>query len=73
MTTNLLTQCGEALYGTRWRTDLAAALDVDERTVRRWVSGDTPVPRGVYTDLMRIMQERALDLDKLTDECKRYG
>jgi len=71
--TDLLTRCGEALYGPRWQTDLAEALDVDDRTVRRWISGATPVPQGVYADLMRLMQERAQTLDDLTEQCKRLG
>lgn len=35
----LIAEVGEALFGPRYRTDLAEALQVNERTVRRWVDG----------------------------------
>lgn len=73
MPTDLLTRCGVALYGAYWQTDLADALDISDRTVRRWVAGDTPVPAGVYADLMRLMLERAQTLDDLVEECRRAG
>ena len=41
---NLLAEIGEALYGERWQTALAHELGVADRTVRRWVAGDSPVP-----------------------------
>lgn len=70
---DLLTRCGVALYGAYWQTDLADALDKSDRTVRRWVAGETPVPRGVYADLMRLMMERTQTLDDLVEECRRRG
>lgn len=70
--TDLLRRVGEALYGPRWQTDLAQALAVNDRTVRRWVSGDDP-PQGVYDDLARIMSDRAGLLNALVAECARSG
>lgn len=36
------------LYGARrWQTALARELQVNDRTVRRWVSGASPVPQSV--------------------------
>lgn len=68
----LLVQCGEALWGPRWQTDLSEALDVSDRQVRRWISGN-PIPPGVFVDLMRIMQERAQTLEDLTAQAARFG
>lgn len=34
----------------------AQFLDVDDRTVRRWIAGDVPVPRSVEM-LLRLMDE----------------
>lgn len=62
---DLLTQCGQALYGERWQSPLARDLGVADRTMRRWVAGDSPVPVGVHTDLMRLCVERAASLDAL--------
>lgn len=59
--------CGEALFGTQWRADLATALNVSERTVRRWVAGDFEIPDGAWQDLKRLLAERGKhirDLEK---------
>ncbi len=61
----LLVECGEALYGPRWQTALAADLGVADRTMRRWAAGTTDVPAGLYVDLLRLTQERAAVLDAL--------
>lgn len=53
-----LAQAGAALYGPRWQTDLARALDVSDRTVRRWVAGSDPLPAGVAADLRRLCEAR---------------
>ena len=69
----LLVECGEALYGPQWQSSLARDLDVSYRTVRRWVSGATDIPIGVYTDLLRLTQERAETLDALADRLRAAG
>lgn len=61
----LLVECGEALHGPRWQTELARDLGVSDRTVRRWVAGTYEVPAGLYLDLLRLTQERAARLDAL--------
>lgn len=69
---DLLVSIGQALYGSQWQSDMARDLDTSDRTVRRWVAG-APIPPGVFVDLMRILQERALILDDLAEVAKRYG
>lgn len=49
---------GVALLGPLWQTSLAKALKVNDRTVRRWISGEHPVPDGVSFDLLRLIEER---------------
>ena len=61
----LLVEAGEALYGPRWQTALAADLGVSDRTMRRWVADTSAVPAGLYVDLLRLTQERAAVLDAL--------
>ncbi|MBS7810555.1 helix-turn-helix domain-containing protein [Roseococcus pinisoli] len=68
--TQLLREAGEALYGGQWQSPLARDLGVTDRTMRRWVAGDSPVPDGAYGDLMRLTQQRALLLDDLTDKLR---
>lgn len=67
----LLVECGEALYGTRWQSELARDLQVSDRTMRRWVAGTTDVPAGLYLDLLRLTQERAAALDALESRLRQ--
>lgn len=69
----LLAECGEALYGPRWQSDMARGLGVSDRTMRRWVAGTHDVPRGVYTDLLRLTQERAELLESLAGRLRDLG
>ena len=71
--TKLLADTGRSLYGDRWQSQLARDLEVTDRTMRRWIAGDTPLPDGVYIDLLRLVIERAQDLDDLTDRLKEKG
>ncbi len=70
---NLLIEAGRALYGERWQSDLARALNVSDRTVRRWASGEERPRPGVYVDLMRLCSEHAQALDGLVERLKAQG
>lgn len=65
MTPTRLEAVGRVLYGPRWQTDLAADLGVTYRTMRRWVSGESPIPGGVEADLRRLLAERRIEIDGL--------
>jgi len=65
MTPALLSECGEALYGPRWQSDLARDLNVADRTVRRWLAGTSDIPSGLYSALLRLTQDRAAVLASL--------
>jgi predicted transcriptional regulator len=69
----LLEEAGEALYGTRWQTELARDLGVTDRTIRRWHAGTTDMPRGVYVDLLRLTQERGATLHGLAQKLIQAG
>jgi len=69
----LLIDCGKALYGPRWQSELARDLGVSDRTVRRWVAGTYEVPAGLYLDLLRLTQERAARLDALAVQLRAAG
>ncbi len=62
MTPDLLRQVGEALYGPRWQSDLARELSVDGSLMRRWISGDRPIPSWVRSSLVEAIgrHQRAL-------------
>lgn len=66
----LLRDAGEALYGQRWQTDIARDLGVNDRTIRRWLSGADDLPNGVALDLLRLCMERAQALDDMVVRLK---
>ena len=67
MTTPLLIEIGTALYGegNSWESRLAEDLGVNERTMRRWLSGESAVPAGAWTDLANIALGRARQIADL--------
>ncbi|MGH6946936.1 MAG: hypothetical protein ACREDZ_06375 [Kiloniellales bacterium] len=61
----LLKRLASRLYGERrWQAALARELQVNDRTVRRWASGASPVPESVAL---------ALKLMVFLDELKWLG
>ena len=57
MTPDLLREAGEALYGPLWQSELARALGVADRTVRRWIAGERPVPAGLGPTLRGLLTD----------------
>ena len=65
----LLSEAGALLYGDQWQRALARGLgplhpdgereSIDDRSVRRWVSGERPIPAWVFPALREIAQARA--------------
>lgn len=64
LTEDHLRAVGEALYGPSWQTPLGEALQVADRTVRRWASGETPVPDGVWGDIAKLCATRGNALQR---------
>lgn len=58
MSPDTLRAYGEALFGARWQSELARALDVSDRTMRRWCVGASPIPEGLSDDLAKLKSER---------------
>ena len=65
MTAEELRRCGEALYGPRFQRELARALGVNERTIRRWAAGAWPVPPSVQQEIALLLKERAANATRL--------
>lgn len=53
-----LAAVGRALYGQRWQTPLAADLHVTDRTIRRWLAGESAIPPAIVTELRTAVLER---------------
>lgn len=70
-TPELIREIGEALFGTRWQTDLGDHLGVNRRTVQRWLAGqDEPRP-GVWDDLLLVLSERLAAQQRLREAIRR--
>ncbi len=60
MTTALLREAGEALFGPRWQSEMARALDISNRTMRRWDEGLYPVPPAAWADIRALLRDRRM-------------
>jgi hypothetical protein len=69
----LIRAIGAALFGSRYRQDLAEALGVNRRTVSRWASGEDEPRPGVWPDLLEIMWERRRELGVLIRTAEQHG
>ncbi len=58
MTTDAMAQIGRVLYGERWQTSLATDLHIADRTMRRWLAGNSAMPLTVERDLRNLLIER---------------
>jgi hypothetical protein len=58
MTPTTLRMVGEALYGRRWQRPLAGDLGIPDRTVRRWVAGDSKIPARVSDQCLALLRRR---------------
>ncbi len=70
VSSKLLRDAGEALYGLRWQSELARDLHVADRTMRRWLAGADDLPPGVALDLLRLCQERVQAIEELAERLK---
>ena len=55
MTTDAMAQIGRVLYGERWQTSLATDLHIADRTMRRWLAGDSAMPLTVEKGLTKFI------------------
>ena len=58
----LLRATGRALYGERFQSELAEALAINRRTIRRWLNGEDEPRSGIWVDLARLVAERSAEL-----------
>ena len=65
LTPAMFSKVGEALFGPSWRIELSVALDVSERTVRRWQIPCTAIPDGIAGDLAVLCRKHSKRLDAL--------
>jgi hypothetical protein len=56
-------RAGEALFGPLWQTRFAHALGVNDRTIRRWATGEIAIPTRVRTELVLLAERRRQAVD----------
>jgi hypothetical protein len=68
----LLRQVGEELYGASWQSALSDRINVSDRSIRRWASGEEEIPPGVWREIHhlayskhRILQHFAHEIDPI--------
>ena len=67
---NILEKAGLASFGKQWQTAMSKVLNVNARTVRRWASGETPLPATLKHELLKHLKCRKRDMDKaMIDIC----
>jgi len=70
---DLIRHSAPLLWGARqWRAEMAQALGIDDRTIRKWVSGEAEVPIDVWQTILRLIWERRLELDEAAEEIEAY-
>jgi DNA-binding transcriptional regulator YdaS (Cro superfamily) len=63
-----LREAGEALFGSRWQSDLARLLGVLDVRVRDWQAGRRPVPADVWAPLARALKDNAKKSERLAEK-----
>ena len=63
-----LVRSGSLLFGDRWQSDLARALNVGDRRVREWLAGDRSIPAGVWPEIAGLIRQRSNNAAAILDE-----
>jgi hypothetical protein len=69
-----LAHVGRVLYGEHWRLALARGVQVNDDTIRRWMTGrtDLPVDHGVFEDALTLMRQRQREIATAADDLERW-
>ena len=66
MDPDLLRAAGELLHGREvWKKPLAHDLGVNQRTVHRWARGEFVIPPGIGPELVKLLQGRKREAERL--------
>lgn len=65
MSGSTIQEIGEALYGPRWPSELARALEMSDRHMRRLAAGEAPMTPGIMADIRKIAVARGRTIASL--------
>jgi DNA-binding transcriptional regulator YiaG len=69
----LIRRIGTALYGSGYQHELAAALQINRRTVSRWSLGQIEPRTGVWGKLIELIHQRRGELGELLRSVERHS
>lgn len=61
----LLTEIGLRLYGSNWKSELARALNINDRSVRQWANDERTIPDNLLRGMVSYMYDRADSITRL--------
>ena len=61
----ILTRAAEVIYGHMGRSELARALFITDRTMRRYLAGDREIPETLIDQVTRLARNRRAEIDDL--------
>jgi hypothetical protein len=68
-----LKRAGKVLFGERWQSDLARALDVNDRRVRAWVTGEGRIPPAIWSQIAKLLRKNSKESADLLSEFLRIS
>ena len=68
MNNEQLANAGQLLYGDLWQSALARALDVDNRTVRRWASGESAVKQSIANEIIELLKNNQSEINQFIEK-----
>jgi hypothetical protein len=69
----LILAIGPALFGAQWKRDLSRALDINDRTVNRWVAEKVEPRASVWIDLLALLRKRQETLGTLIEAVEKHA
>lgn len=71
---DMLADTGRALYGDHWRMPLSRGLEVDDDTIRRWMSGRTKLPpdHGVFSIAAALLRRREREISRAREKLEAW-
>ena len=68
MNTEQLQQVGRLLYGDQWQSNLARSLSVDDRTVRRWASGESAIKQSIANEIIELLKNNQSEINQFIEK-----
>lgn len=72
-TQELISRIGPALYGRNWQTELAETMQLNKRTVQRWIAGTAEPRLGVWQVFDDLLAARAAEVQEVRSLIRDYA